>query len=91
MKIITKINKKIKKKIENEIEIQRLKIFIFQINEMFYFFDFIFVFAFIEISIQKVNDKKQMIVMIMKIVLKTAMKIENLKFIEEILIFASNI
>ena len=80
MKIIAKVNKKIAKKIE----IQQLKIFMFQINDVFYFFDFIFVFAFIEISIQKVDDKKHVIVMIMKIVLK----IENLKFVEKILIFA---
>ena len=53
----------------------------FQINEMFYVFDIIFVFAFTKVSIQKNNDTKNTIVMIMK----TVLKIENSKSIEKII------
>ena len=88
LKIIAKVNKKtekqINKKINKEIKIQHLKSFMFQINDVFYSFEFIFVFSLTKVLIQKDNDTKNTIIMIMKIVLK----IENLKFVEEILIFA---
>ena len=86
LKIIARVNRKTErqtnKKIKKEIEIQQLKIFILQINEMFYSSDFISVLAFMKISIQEVSDKKHVIVM--------TMKIENLKLVEEILISEFN-